>query len=73
MGKVRNQQVKRVARELLAKYPSKFNADFDNNKKFVNDYTNISTTTLRNKVAGYTTRLASIKYRDEDSESDEEE
>jgi len=52
---------------------SKFNADFENNKKFVKDYTNISTTKLRNKVAGYTARLANIKYSDKESESDEEE
>ena len=73
MGKVRTEQVKRVARELLAKYPSKFTTDFDNNKKFVNEYTNISTTKLRNKVAGYTARLACIKYSHEDLDSDEEE
>ena len=73
MGKVRTEQVKRIARELLEKYPNKFSADFENNKQFVNEYTNISTTKLRNKVAGYTTTLASIKYGDEDAKSNEEE
>ena len=71
MGKVRTEQVKRVARELLEKYPSKFIADFGNNKPFVNEYTNISSKKLRNRVAGYTVRLAIIKYRHEDSEADE--
>jgi small subunit ribosomal protein S17e len=73
MGKVRTEQVKRIARELLEKYPSKFTADFENNKQFVNEYTNISSTKLRNRVAGYTARLASTMYGSEDSESDEEE
>lgn len=73
MGKVRTEQVKRVARELLDKYPSKFNTDFENNKQFVSEYTNISTTKMRNKIAGYTTRLACIRYGSETSEHDEEE
>ena len=72
MGKVRTEHVKRIARELLDKYPSKFTTDFENNKKLVNEYTNVSSTKLRNKVAGYTTRLANIKYASEASESDEE-
>ncbi|TET28475.1 MAG: 30S ribosomal protein S17e [Candidatus Bathyarchaeum sp.] len=73
MGKVRTELVKRIARELLDKYPSKFTADFENNKKLVNEYTNVSSTKLRNKVAGYTTRLASIRYASEAAEPDEEE
>jgi small subunit ribosomal protein S17e len=73
MGKVRTEQVKRMARELLDKYPSKFTTDFENNKKLVNEYTNVSSTKLRNKVAGYTTRLARIRYGSDDSEPNEEE
>lgn len=72
MGKVRTEQVKRLARELLDKYPSKFSADFEANKQLVNQYTNISSRKLRNRVAGYTARLASIMYDDsEDYESNE--
>lgn len=73
MGKVRTEQVKRIARELLNKYPSKFSADFEKNKQLVCDYTNISSTKLRNRVAGYTARLASTLYSSEASEQDEEE
>lgn len=73
MGKVRTEQVKRIARELLDKYPSKFTADFENNKQLVNDYTNISSTKLRNRVAGYTARLASTINSSEAPEPDEEE
>ncbi len=71
MRKVRTEQVKRLARELLDKHPSKFTADFENNKKLVNEYTNVSSTKLRNKVAGYATRLVRIKYGSEDSEPDD--
>ena len=70
MGKVRTEQVKRLSRELLKKYPSKFSADFEKNKQFVNEYTNISSRKLRNRVAGYTARLASAIYGYDDSEDD---
>jgi len=70
MGTVRTEQVKRIARELLDKYPNKFSADFEKNKLLVNEYTNISSTKVRNKVAGYTARLASTIYGYDDSEDD---
>jgi small subunit ribosomal protein S17e len=72
LGKVRTEQVKRIARELIDRYPSKFTADFENNKKLVDELTNISSTKLRNKVAGYTTRLASAIYGPEAPELEEE-
>jgi small subunit ribosomal protein S17e len=72
MGKVRTEQVKRLAREILDKYPNKVTTDFTNNKQVVTEYTNISSTKLRNRVAGYTTRLAAIRYGQESSEPDEE-
>ena len=72
MGKVRTEQVKKIARELLEKYPTKFSADFDINKKLVDQYTNISSIKLRNRVAGYTTRLASIASSYENADSDVE-
>ena len=72
MGKVRTEQVKRLAREILSKYPNKVTTDFGNNKLVVSEYTNISSTKLRNRVAGYTTRLAAIRYGQETSEPDEE-
>ena len=72
MGKVRTEQVKRIARQLLDKYPNKFTADFENNKKFVTELTNISSIKLRNRVAGYTARLASTMYGPEASEAEEE-
>ena len=72
MGKVRTEQIKRIARELLEKYPNKFNTDFESNKKLVNEYTNISSTKLRNKVAGYTVRLSNIKQGTKGDESEKE-
>jgi small subunit ribosomal protein S17e len=66
LGKVRTEQVKRIARQLLDKYPTKFTSDFENNKKFVDSLTTISSTKLRNRVAGYAARLAKTAYASED-------
>jgi len=70
---VRTEQVKRIARELLNRYPNKFTADFENNKKLVEAYTNISSVKLRNRVAGYATRLAAMLYGSKGSEDEGEE
>lgn len=71
MGKVRTEQVKRIARELLKKYPNKIGADFEKNKQVVTDYTSISSIKLRNKVAGYATRLATATNASEAPEPEE--
>jgi len=72
LGKVRTEQVKRIARQLLDRYPSKFTSDFEKNKELVDALTNISSTKLRNRVAGYAARLASTVYASESPESEEE-
>jgi small subunit ribosomal protein S17e len=71
LGKVRTEYVKRIARELVERFPDKFTTDFENNKKLVDDFTNISSTKLRNRVAGYTTRLVTITHGAEAPESEE--
>jgi chaperonin GroEL (HSP60 family) len=50
-GKVRTELVKRIAREVVERFPDKFTTDFENNKKLVDTFTNISSKKLRNKVA----------------------
>ncbi len=57
MGKVRQEDIKRIARELLKRYPDRFTNDFDANKKLVMTLTNVSSTKIRNKIAGYVTSL----------------
>lgn len=76
MGKVRTEQVKRIARELVERYPDKFTANFENNKKLVESLTNISSKKQRNRIAGYVTRLLSsmqVSQASEASESEETE
>lgn len=73
MGKVRTELVKRIARELVERFPDKFTTDFETNKKLVESLTNISSTKLRNRVAGYTTRLATPTQGAEASETEKTE
>jgi small subunit ribosomal protein S17e len=60
-GKVRIELEKRIARELVEQFPDKFTTDFETNKKLVESLTNISSTKLRNRVAGYITQLQNQK------------
>jgi small subunit ribosomal protein S17e len=53
--------VKKMARELVKRFPDKFTTDFENNKKLVDTFTNISSKKLRNRVAGYITQLQNQK------------
>ncbi len=59
MGNIRSSFIKRVSKELIETYQGKFTKDFDENKKLVEEYTTVSTKHLRNKIAGYVTRLVS--------------
>jgi len=52
---------KRIARELVERFPDKFTTDFENNKKLLESLTKISSKYLRNRVAGYITQLQNQK------------
>ncbi|RLE82443.1 MAG: 30S ribosomal protein S17e [Thermoprotei archaeon] len=66
MGKVRPAYVKRTARKLLQMYPDKFTTDFEHNKKMVAELTVVDSKRVRNRIAGYITRLVRIKLREEE-------
>lgn len=56
MGNIRPTYIKRVALELLRLHPDAFNTDFAHNKAKVAELTDVSTTVMRNRIAGYVTR-----------------
>ncbi len=60
MGKVKTEQIKRVGKELLARFPDKFSTNFDDNKHMVNELTKGSTPRVRNQIAGYITRTNAL-------------
>jgi small subunit ribosomal protein S17e len=58
----------KVRTELVKRFPDKFTTDFETNKKLVESLTNISSTKLRNRIAGYITRLVPPTQDSEASE-----
>jgi len=57
MGNIRPTYIKRVAIDLVKRFPDKFNEDFQHNKAVVSQYTDIVNIKMRNRVAGYVTRF----------------
>ncbi|KAA0002470.1 MAG: 30S ribosomal protein S17e [Thermoplasmata archaeon] len=69
MGNVRPMYIKRVALELVQRFPDIFSDDFQSNKKFVEQYTSIKSKMVRNRIAGY---IAKIMEKPEAKENEEE-
>ncbi|MBN1540318.1 MAG: 30S ribosomal protein S17e [Candidatus Thermoplasmatota archaeon] len=60
MGNIRPTFIKRTAIEMLKRYPEHFTDDFEHNKESVNRIADVSSISLRNKVAGYITRYRQV-------------
>ncbi len=67
MGRVRPEAVKKLARELVETYPDKFTADYETNKKLVEQFATVSSKRLRNRIAGYAARIKRIEQKKEAS------
>ncbi len=59
LGKVRPEHVKKNALELVELYSDRFTTDFQKNKEVVESLAQIPSAKLRNRIAGYITRLVS--------------
>jgi small subunit ribosomal protein S17e len=57
LGNVRTEQVKRLAKELIRRFPDKFSNDFKSNKQAVSMLVQGATPKVRNRVAGYITHV----------------
>jgi small subunit ribosomal protein S17e len=57
LGKVRTETVKRAARELVERFPEKFTNEYEANKAAINQVLKAPSKKLRNRIAGYVTRL----------------
>jgi small subunit ribosomal protein S17e len=69
LGKVKTDQVKRTGKELMRRFPNKFNASFDENKRLVESLTEGTTTRVRNQIAGYITRTIALAQSGAEIES----
>lgn len=57
MGKVRPTAIKRASQELVELYADRFSIDFEENKKVIDEFAEIGSKKVRNRTAGYVTRL----------------
>jgi len=61
MGKAVSRRIRRVVDGLLSKYPDLFRADFEHNKRVLNELGIMPSKYVRNVVAGRITRV--LKHR----------
>jgi small subunit ribosomal protein S17e len=57
MGRIKTQLIKRTTKEIMEKHKDKVKDNFDDNKKVVEENTDVTSKKLRNVIAGYMTRL----------------
>jgi small subunit ribosomal protein S17e len=57
MGSVKPSYIKNFAMELMKIHEGAFGTDFEENKLKVSEFTDIKNKTIRNRVAGYVTRV----------------
>ena len=71
LGKVKTEHIKRLAKDLMERFPDKFSSDFNANKHTVDVLTEGATTKVRNQVAGYITHTISLSQVVSSSEPEE--
>lgn len=76
MGCVRTEHIKRIAKELVSRFPNTFSSNFDENKRLVSMFLPGATPKVRNQIAGYIThmysRLAIEQVSDQQSTTEDE-
>ena len=73
MGSVWTEQIKRIAKELIRRFPDKFSDNFENNKRAVDTLIQGATTKVRNQIAGYITHAFSSTQAASSSDENVEE
>jgi small subunit ribosomal protein S17e len=61
MGRIKTKLIKRVTNKLVDRHRQDFKENFEENKKLVSKFADISSTKIRNVIAGYVTRLMKTK------------
>ena len=57
MGRIRTHDIKKVSFEIIERYENRLNTDFQTNKEVVEELKIAGSKRVRNKIAGYVTRL----------------
>lgn len=55
MGNIRPTYIKRIAVDLVNRYPTLFSESYEHNKEIVAKITDVRSVNMRNKIAGYVT------------------
>ncbi|MFW9963806.1 MAG: 30S ribosomal protein S17e [Candidatus Sifarchaeia archaeon] len=69
MGSIRPRYIKNAAKNLLALYPDTLTDDFESNKRLVEQFTDVRSKKVRNRIAGYLVRLIKIGVAREEAEA----
>jgi small subunit ribosomal protein S17e len=72
VGKVKTEQIKRIGKELMKRFPEKFSSSFEHNKRKVEVLTQGTTSKVRNQIAGYITRSLSLAESESSTEDIDE-
>jgi small subunit ribosomal protein S17e len=65
MGRIKQTYLKRIAQKLLKDRAELFSTDFEHNKKQVQENTDITSKSIRNKIAGYIAHVMKRKTKAE--------
>jgi small subunit ribosomal protein S17e len=55
--------IRKLASEILEKYPDKFTADYETNKKLLAELADIPSKKLKNRIAGYISQMKRVEQR----------
>lgn len=65
-------RVKKLSTELLNKYPNKFNVDFQQNKKVIDEIAKVRSKELRNQIAGYIASYINKQAKEQNKKMEED-
>jgi small subunit ribosomal protein S17e len=71
LGKVRPDQIKKAAREILTRYHEHFTTNFEENKKILDQVAHVYSPRMKNRITGYITRLMVISQHASADEAEE--
>ena len=60
-------RVKKLSTELLKLHPDKFNVDFQENKKIIDELAKVKSKELRNQIAGYIASYINKQTKEQDT------
>jgi small subunit ribosomal protein S17e len=65
LGRIRQDYIKRSVSSLLEKHKSDFTSDFEKNKKLIEEFIEVNSKKVRNRIVGYITHLIASEKKNE--------